>query len=176
MKYWKTFYFISVSLLIFGCILALGKGFDIIKVLNTPLGQVYLFALFISTFVYMFFIGKRKSRKKIRFENLNIDKELFENWISTIIKCEKNPEEFSIEYEIFESHNSKVLTIKLNVLDLQTVNVGQTINKIKANIDEGLKNQFVDLLKDEIDIEFEIIKKQANAQRQKEEVINETKE
>ncbi|MGF7535567.1 hypothetical protein AAGG74_18095 [Bacillus mexicanus] len=177
MKYWKTFYFIAVSLLIYGCVLSLGKGFDVIKVLNTTLGEVYLFALFIATFVYMFFVGRKKQQtQKIRFENLNIDKELFEAWVSNVIKCDEKSKNISIEYEISEALESKVLTVQLNVLDLEAVNVGDAINEIKEKFDKSLKSHFDGLLKEEIKIEFEIIKKKENVLKQKEEEVSDKTE
>lgn len=149
-------YLISVSLLIFSCLLAVEKGFDILKMMETTSGTLFLFMLFVSTFVVMFFSKKdiQKSKvfksesEKFHFENFEVEKQVINTLLDELIN--KNDEKMTVSYTI----KDKTITTNLSIKKISDLKIKEYIEELKLNIEKNLDDKFG--AKEEFELKFEV--------------------
>jgi hypothetical protein len=154
-KILRTAYFIGISLILFGCLLDIGKGFDLTKIIKTTPGTLFLLLMFISTFIVMFLSGEKKitlnevNQEKIKFSSFDIERALFEKFLSEQINSED--ENLKISYELIE----KTITTTISVNNIQNVEVSKVVAGLKEKIEKSLQEKFE--IKDEFEFKFNVI-------------------
>lgn len=149
-------YLISVSLLIFGCLLAVRKGFDILKVMETTSGTLFLFLLLVSTFVVMFFSKKANAKSKvtktgpenIQLENFKVEKQLIETVLDGLVN--KDDEKMKVSYTI----EDKAIITKLAIKEINGLRIKDYIEDLKLNIERSLDEKFG--AKEKFELKFEV--------------------
>jgi len=68
-KFFHIVYLLGISVILFGCLLAVTKDFDILHLMNTTIGIVILVIMFAATFAVIFiYSDDEKKTKKVDTE------------------------------------------------------------------------------------------------------------
>ena len=138
-----TTYLLGNSVLLFGCLLAIGKGFDLVEVLKTKAGFLFILLLFFGTFALLSYSPKlntgktkKKSPETFQFGDFEVDKKLIESFLSSLIH--KDDELVKITYTMY----FRLINVNVFVKKIEQVNVSELVEQLKKQIQKGLEEKF----------------------------------
>ncbi|WP_456363731.1 hypothetical protein [Priestia aryabhattai] len=163
-KFFHTVYLLGISVILFGCLLAVSKDFNILHLMKTPIGIVVLIVMFLSTFLVMYFSSDKQSDEETtdstgnyHFKKYEIKKQIIDEFLLGLIN--KNDDAKEITYVL----NKDLLTVNIHIKKINDVNVIQLVEELRKDIESKLNEKFG--IKGELKLKFNVVE-----EKKKEEV------
>jgi len=181
-KFFHTVYLLGISVILFGCLLAVSKDFDILHLMKTPIGIFLLIVMFLSTFVVMYLSSNKQSDEETtdptgsyHFKKYEIKKQIIDEFLSGLINADDDTKE--VTYTL----NNDLLTVNIHIKKINKVNVIQLVEDLRKDIESKLNEKFG--IKSELKLKFNVVEekkekevKAAKEEEKKEESKEEAKE
>lgn len=158
-KFFHIVYLLGISVILFGCLLAVTKDFDILHLMNTTIGIVILVIMFAATFAVIFiYSDDEKKTKKVDteesyyFKKYEIKKQIIDDFLSNIINSSDETKVIS------HTMQDRLLTVDINVKKIEKVNVINLVEKLRKKIESELEEKFG--IKDEITLKFDVVEEE----------------
>lgn len=158
-KFFHIVYLLGISVILFGCLLAVTKDFDILHLMNTTIGIVILVIMFAATFAVIFiYSDDEKKTKKVDteesyyFKKYEIKKQIIDDFLSNIINSSDETKVIS------HTMQDRLLTVDVNVKRIEKVNVINLVEELRKKIESELEEKFG--IKDEITLKFDVVEEE----------------
>ncbi|WP_394555478.1 hypothetical protein C1N61_28520 (plasmid) [Priestia aryabhattai] len=158
-KFFHTVYLLGISVILFGCLLAVTKDFDILHLMNTTIGIAILVIMFAATFAVIFiYSDDEKKTKKVDteesyyFKKYEIKKQIIDEFLSNVINSSDETKVIS------HTMQDRLLTIDINVKKIEKVNVIILVEELRKKIESELEEKFG--IKDEITLKFNVVEEE----------------
>ncbi|NGY88875.1 hypothetical protein F6Y05_38495 [Bacillus megaterium] len=158
-KFFHTVYLLGISVILFGCLLAVTKDFDILHLMNTTIGIAILVIMFAATFAVIFIysddekkIKKVDTEESYYFKKYEIKKQIIDEFLSNVINSSDETKVIS------HTMQDRLLTIDINVKKIEKVNVIILVEELRKKIESELEEKFG--IKDEITLKFNVVEEE----------------
>jgi len=172
-KFFHIVYLLGISVILFGCLLAVTKDFDILHLMNTTIGIVILVIMFAATFAVIFiYSDDEKKTKKVDteesyyFKKYEIKKQIIDEFLSGVINSSDETKVIS------HTMQDRLLTVDINVKKIEKVNVINLVEELRKEIESELDEKFG--IKDEITLKFDVVEEEEAVKYKNEEKVKES--
>ena len=172
-KFFHIVYLLGISVILFGCLLAVTKDFDILHLMNTTIGIVILVIMFAATFAVIFiYSDDEKKTKKVDteesyyFKKYEIKKQIIDEFLSDVINSSDETKVIS------HTMQDRLLTVDINVKQIEKVNVINLVEDLRKKIESELDEKFG--IKDEITLKFDVVEEEEAVKYKNEEKVKES--